>query len=85
MDENSFYDDTSFSFSADTSTLRANIANYVEVRCTLSLHSDTASLYAETLTSYADIMLRARCVLIRNTHNIRVQFILWYSKEDIDS
>lgn len=38
------------SFSADTSTLRANIAN-VEVRCTLSLHSDTTSLYAETLTS----------------------------------
>lgn len=59
MDENSFYDDTSFS--ADTSTLRANVANYVEVRCTLSLHSDTTSLYAETLTSYADIMLRARC------------------------
>lgn len=59
MDENSFYDDTSFS--ADTSTLRANVANYVEVRCTLSLHADTTSLYAETLTSYADIMLRARC------------------------
>lgn len=60
MDENSFYDDTSFS--ADTSTLRANITNYVEVRCTLSLHAqDTTSLYAETLTSYADIMLRARC------------------------
>lgn len=69
MDENSFYDDTSFS--ADTSTLRANIAN-VEVRCTLSLHSDTTSLYAETLTSYADIMLRARGVLISNTHRIYV-------------
>lgn len=83
MDENSFYDDTSFS--ADTSTLRANIAN-VEVRCALSLHAqDTTSLYAETLTSYADIMLRARGVLISNTHNIRVQFILWYSKVNIDS
>lgn len=70
MDENSFYDDTSFS--ADTSTLRANITN-VEVRCTLSLHAqNTTSLYAETLTSYADIMLRARGVLISNTHRIYV-------------
>lgn len=41
--------------------VHANITN-VEVRCTLSLHAqDTTSLYAETLTSYADIMLRARC------------------------
>lgn len=69
MDENSFYDD--ISFSADISTLRANIA-IVEVRCTLSLHADTTSLYAETLTSYADIMLRARGVLISNTHRIYV-------------
>lgn len=84
MDENSFYDD--ISFSADTSTLRANIAINVEERCTLSLHAqNTTSLYAETLTSYADIMLRARGVLISNTHNIRVQFILWYSKVNIDS
>lgn len=69
MDENSFYDDIHFLFLLILQhCVHANIANYVEVRCTLSLHADTTSLYAETLTSYADIMLRARGVLITNIY-----------------